>query len=223
MLVKRSCHGCAVGATDGVGIAPLEEHYACVDEPPGRFPDPTICHVCGSTTFEYVDDSHIRCVECGHGATVSRLVAVANAEQKPSPVAVSEFEERMRTYEEEAAAVFRGAPFRPYALDGRWSGPRSFGGHAASDGRTTSLTLAFSEGHPWDTTLPEVHVETRVGSMEGADRNVAAKADAFIFAQQQVHHLWSHTGVLRDDVRRYAFPREERAPTTQPQLGSGRS
>ena len=157
--------------------------------------------------FEYVDDSHIRCVECGHGATVSRLVAVAKAEQKPSPVALSEFEERMRTYEEEAAAVFRGAPFRPYALDGRWSGPRSFGGHGASDGRTTSLTLAFSEGHPWDTTLPEVRVETRVGSIEGVDRTSRRRSTRSC-SPTTVHHLWSHTGVLRDDVRRDVFPRD---------------
>jgi hypothetical protein len=120
--------------------------------------------------------------------------------------AVSEFEERMRTYEEEAAAAFRGAHFRPYALDGRWSGLRSFGGHVASDGRTTSLTLAFTEGQPWDSTLPEVRVETRVGYIEGLDRRVATKADEFMFAEQQVHHLWFQTGVLRDDVRRYASP-----------------
>ena len=160
--------------------------------------------MCGSTTFEQVDDLRIRCVECGHGATVSRLVAVADADQEPSLAAVSEFEERMCTYEKEAAAAFRGAPFRPYALDGRRSGLRSFGGHGASDERITSLTLTFSEGHPWDSTLPEVRVETRVGSLEGVDRNVAAKADAFVFAfaQQQAHHLWFQTGVLLDDVRR---------------------
>ena len=88
-------------------------HHPGVDEPDRRTPDPlaALCHVCGSTQFEYVDDSHIRCTECGHGATFVQMTAVRNP--NPSPAALSEAEERMRTLDAQTAAVFAGASFRP--------------------------------------------------------------------------------------------------------------
>ena len=113
----------------------------------------------------------------------------------------------MRLQGAQTAEAFNGAPFRPYALDDRWSGLRWFGGYGGSGEQTTSLTLAFSEGHPSDQTLPEVRVETRVPSIDGFDPIVAAEMDACMLAQDQVHHLWFHTGVMRDDIRRSVFPR----------------
>jgi hypothetical protein len=159
--------------------------------------------VCGSTRFEWVDDSHIRCVECGHGAAIQAMRLVSDP--NPSPAAVAQAEERMRAHEARMAAAFSGAPFRPYALDGRWSGLRWFGGHGGYDKRTDRLTLAFGDD-PGDRTLPEVRVETRVGSVDGVDRIAAAKMDAFMLARNQVDLLWRRTGVLRDDVRRSVFP-----------------
>jgi hypothetical protein len=164
-----------------------------------------LCHVCGSTTFEHVDDSHVRCVECGHGATFTRMTAVASP--NASPGAFSQAEDRMRGLDTQAAAAFAGAPFRPYALDKRWSGLRWFGGHGRSGDRTTSLTLAFGEDVR-DLTLPEIRVETRVRSFDAInDPIVSAKMDAFLLARNQVDHLWRKTGVLRDDIRRTVFPR----------------
>ena len=135
--------------------------------------------------FEYVDDSHIRCVECGHGATVSRFVAVAEANQKPSPVALAQFQERMRISEAQMAAAFRGVPFRPYALGWpmvrvslvRWSRRVGRADHELDGG--------LQRRPPVGSDAAEVRVETRIGSIGGVDPNVAAKVNAFMFAQRQ--------------------------------------
>jgi hypothetical protein len=162
--------------------------------------------VCGGAHFEYVDDSHIRCVECGHGGAFQRLTVVSDP--NPSPAALAQAEELMRAIDAQAVAAFSGAPFRPYALDDRWSGLRWFGGHGGSGERTTALLLAFGED-PWDLMLPEVRVETRVHSVGGVDNPIlAARMDALMLAGQQVDHLWRQTGVLRGDVRRSVFPRD---------------
>jgi hypothetical protein len=179
-----------------------------VDDPDRRAPDPVaaLCHVCGSTQFEHVDDSHIRCTECGHGATFVQMTAVRNP--TPSPAALSEAEELMRTLDAQTAAVFAGARFRPYALDERWTGLRSFGGYGGSGDRTSSLTLSFGED-PRDRARPEMLIETRVPSMDGIDDpTLGTEMDAFMLARQQVDHLWRQTGALRDDVRRSVFPRD---------------
>jgi hypothetical protein len=174
----------------------------------GTGPDPLsrLCLVCGSTTFEQVDDSHIRCIECGHGATVQRLVAVANP--NPSPADLAQVEERFRDIDARTLGAFTRAPFQPFALDDRWSGLRFFGGHGGSGDRTTSLGLAFAEDVR-DLSRPEVRVETRVRGVDLIDDPVvAAKMDAFTLAREQVHYLWRQTGVLRDDVRRAVFARD---------------
>jgi hypothetical protein len=107
------------------------------------------------------------------------------------------------------AAAFAGSPFRPYALDGRWSGLRWFGGHGGSGDRTTRLTLAFGE-NVRDLTLPEIRVETRLRSFDAInDPIVSVKMDALLLARSQVDHIWRQTGVLRDDIRRTAFPQDE--------------
>ena len=135
--------------------------------------------MCGSTTFEQVDESHIRCVECGHGATVTRLVAVANP--NPSSADIARAEERFRDIDDRTLGSFKRAPFRPFALDDRWSGLRFFGGHGGSGDRTTSLGLAFGEDVR-DPSLPEVRVETRVRDFDAIDDPVvAAKMDAFMW------------------------------------------
>jgi hypothetical protein len=171
--------------------------------------------VCGSTSFEQVDESHIRCAECGHGATFTRLVAVANP--NPSPADLAQAEERFRDIDARTLGAFTRAPFRPFALDDRWSGLRSFGGHGGSGDRTTSLGLAFGED-VCDLSLPEIRVETRVRDFDAInDPVVAAKMDAFMLARTQVDHLWRQTGVLRDDVRRSVFPRDG-ARTEDPTL-----
>jgi hypothetical protein len=161
--------------------------------------------VCGGTHFEYVDDSHIRCVECGHGATFQRMTLVADP--NPSPVARAQAEERMRALDAQMVAAFSGAPFRPYALDDRWSGLRWFGGCGRSGERIMSLSLAFGED-PRDLTLPEIRVETQVDAVRGADPILAARMDAFMLARNQVDYLWRQTGVLRDDVRQSVFRRD---------------
>jgi hypothetical protein len=171
---------------------------------PGPDPLSTLCHVCGSTTFEYVDESHIRCVECGQGATFTRLVAVVNP--NPSPADLAQAEERFRDIDARTLGAFTRAPFRPLALDHRWSGLRRFSGHGGSRDRTTNLTLAFGEDAR-DLTQPEIRVETRVRGFDPIDDSaMAAKMDAFMLAREQVDHLWRQTGVLRDDVRRSVFP-----------------
>jgi hypothetical protein len=165
-----------------------------------------LCHRCGSTTFELIDESHVRCVECGHGATFTHLEVVANPD--PSPADRARAAARRREHEAQASAAFELAPFQPYGLDQRWSGLRWFGGHGGSGDRTTSLTLAFSDD-PRDANAPEIRVETRLGSIGGIDDpTVAAKMAAFTLARQQVDHLWRATGALRDDVRRSTFPRD---------------
>src|SRR5262245_22914482 len=135
-------------------------HDARMTDAVGSGPDPRsrLCHMCGSTTFEQVDESHIRCVECGHGATVRRLVAVAN--RNPSPADLARAEERFRDIDASTLEAFTRAPFRPFALDERWSGLRFFGGHGGSSDGTTNLGLAFGEDVR-DLSLPEVRVETR--------------------------------------------------------------
>src|SRR4051812_28022242 len=178
-------------------------------------PDPfsTLCHVCGSTTFEQVDDSHIRCVECGHGATFTRLVAVANP--NPSPAHLALADERFRDIDDQMLAAFTRASFRPFALDHRWPGLRRLSGHGGSRDRTTSLTLAFGDDVR-DPTGPEIRVETRVRGFDAIDDSaMAAKMDAFMLARQQVDHLWRQTGVLRDDVRQSVFA-PDRAGTGDP-------
>jgi hypothetical protein len=174
-----------------------------------------LCHACGSTEFEWVDDSHIRCVECGHGATVARLTAVANRNR--SPEVLAQAEDRMRAHDAQTEAAFRGASFRPYALDAQWQGLRFFGGSGRSGDRITSLSLAFGDD-PRDLASPQVRIETRVSTVTGvADLSLGAKMDALMLARQQVGHLWRQTGVLRDEIRRSAFPRD-RARTEDPTL-----
>lgn len=190
---------------------------ARVADATGLGPDPLsrLCHVCGSTTFEQVDESHIRCAECGHGATFTRLVAVANP--NPSPADLAQAEERFRDIDARTLAAFTRAPFRPFALDDRWSGLRWFGGHGGSGDRTTSLGLAFGEDVR-DLSLPEIRVETRVRNFDATeDPLLAAKMDAFTLARNQVDHVWRQTGVLREDVRHSVFPRDG-ARTEDPTL-----
>jgi hypothetical protein len=165
-----------------------------------------LCHVCGSTTFEQLDESHIRCVECGHGATFTRLVAVANP--SPSPTDIARGEELFRDIDARTLGAFTRATFLPFALDHRWRGLRRFDGHGGNGDRTTSLTLAFGEDVR-DLKQPEIHVETRVPAFDLiGDPTSAATMDAFMLARTQVDHLWRQTGVLRDDVRRSVFPRD---------------
>ena len=183
-------------------------HAELMEDPDRGASDPrsALCHVCGSTQFKYVDDSHIRCDECGHGASVMRLTATASPD--PSPAALSEAKERLRAHDAEVTAAFTGAPFRPYAIDDRWSGLRSFAGHGSSGDRTTRLSLAFSED-PQDVSLPYARVETRCRVVDGIDDPaIAAKMGAFTLARVQVEQLWRGTGVLRDDVRASLFSRE---------------
>jgi hypothetical protein len=162
--------------------------------------------VCGSTAFERVDESHIRCVECGHGATFTRLVAVANP--NPSPADRAQAEERFRDIDARMLGAFTRARFRPFALDHGWSGLRRLSGHGGSADRTTGLTLAFGEDAR-DLTQPEIWVETRVRGFDPVgDSARAATMDAFMLAREQVDHLWRQTGVLRDDVRQSVFPRD---------------
>jgi len=174
-----------------------------------------LCHVCGSTEFEQVDTTHIRCDECGHGATVSRLTAVANP--NPSPEVRAQAEDRMRAHDSQTEAAFRGASFPPYALDAQWQGLRRFGGYGGSGDRITSLSLAFGDD-PRDLGSPEVRIETRVHTVAWVDDlTLGARMEAFVLARQQVDHLWRQTGVLREEIRRSAFPRDG-ARTEDPTL-----
>ena len=109
--------------------------------------------MCGATNFEFVDDSHFRCVECGQAGASHRLAVVSDP--NPSPAALAQAADRLRSMDARTVAAFSGAPFRPFALDDRWSGLRWFGGHSGSGEQATGLSLAFSED-PRDRMLPEV-------------------------------------------------------------------
>lgn len=103
-------------------------------------------------------------------------------------------------------AEFTDATFVPYGLDERWSGLRWFGGSGSSGSAVTNLVLAFGDA-PWDPNEPEVRIETRRADLQSlGDPTVEAQIVAGQMAREQVGHLWRETGVLRDDVRRAAFP-----------------
>jgi hypothetical protein len=141
-------------------------------------------------------------------------MAVANP--NPSPEVRAQAEDRMRAHDAQTEAAFRGASFRPYALDTQWQGLRRFGGYGGSGDRITGLSLAFGDD-PRDLDSPELRIETRVRNVAGDDAALGAKMDAFMLARQQVDHLWRQTGVLRDEIRRSAFPRDG-ARTEDPTL-----
>jgi hypothetical protein len=167
-----------------------------------------LCHVCGSTDHEQIDESHIRCVECGQSATFTRLAVVGNP--NPSRSDIAEADARFRVIDARTLAAFVGAPFRPLGLDDRWRGLRWFGGHGGTPDLTTDLTLAFGDD-PLDPASPEIRVETRLEQMTGLDDPATvARIHAFMLAKQQVDHLWRATGVLRDDVRQTVFARNQR-------------
>jgi len=180
---------------------PVPARLTPVPEPEPR----PLCHVCGSIEFDRVDESHVRCRECGHRATFSRITMVANAHVSPQQRAQTE--ELMRLRDAEMLAAFRAASFRPYGLDARWSGLRWFGGRGESGGRIEHLGLAYGED-PSDRELPEVRIETRVGKAGDTDPARDVHLDAWLFARRQVELLWRETGVLRDDVRAATFPRD---------------
>jgi hypothetical protein len=169
-----------------------------------RYPDRVqrgfLCHSCGCSEFEQIDDSHFRCVECGHGGTSTRLTAVADP--NPSPAKLAAAEEQMRWHDRKTAAAFGGAPFFPYALDDRWTGLRSFAGYGKSGDTVTTLSLAFGDS-PLDDDAAAVRVRTELPDRRGA---IDGRMAAFVLARQQVQHLWRQTGVLRPDIRRAIFP-----------------
>jgi hypothetical protein len=146
----------------------------------------------------------MRCAECGHGSTFTRLTAVAHG--TPSAAQRAALEDRRRQQDAQTTTLFDEANFAPYALDGRSARLRWFGGHGASNGIVTSLSLAFGDS-PFDEQTPEVRVTTQLPERPGeVERSIAARMASFMLARQQVEHLWQHTGVLRDEIRRAVFP-----------------
>ena len=164
----------------------------------------SLCHHCGSPEVEEVDESHLRCPECGQSSAFTRLTVTADA--NPSPAERAAAEDHLRSGAAIMRRAFGGATFFPYGLDERWSGLRRFAGHGGSGETARSLTLAFGDA-PWDEQSTEVRVETELLERDvSADTYLAARMSAFRLARQQVEHLWRHTGVLRDEIRRAAFP-----------------
>jgi hypothetical protein len=130
------------------------------------------------------------------------------ADADPTPPQRAAAEERWRSLDAQVRAAFGRAAFLPYALDDRWTGARRFGGWGGSNGTVTSLTLTFAN-EPRDLQAPEVRVTTELPSRHGGiDPLIASRMSAFMLALQQIQYLWQQTGVLRDDVRRAAFPRD---------------
>ena len=66
----------------------------------------------------------------------------------------------------EHSANVRDRAVPAYALDDRWTGLRSFGGHGGSNGALERLTLAFHGGVPGDD-VPRVRVETMLPQQVG--------------------------------------------------------
>jgi hypothetical protein len=160
-----------------------------------------LCNLCGSPLVpEIVAPGRGRCVECGHGFTFTTLTATAPPRTSSADRRLMAAEDRGRTRRTREA--FELAPFEPHALDERWKGLRWIGGWGGSDSETSHLELGHGDD-PFDPELPQV----RVGTHAAADDN----ARAFVWgdlAQQHVNARWSATGVLEDELRRAAYPRE---------------
>jgi hypothetical protein len=163
----------------------------------------SLCHRCGSPDIAQVDESHHRCTECGEESRFTHVTAVVN--DSPSPAQRAAAEDRLRSFAASTERAFAGASFFPYGLDDRWTGLRRFGGHGGSHDHASHLTLAFGDD-PSDAQAAEVRVETELPRRHYGETTLAARDSAFRLARHQVEHLWRHTGVLRDDVRRAAFP-----------------
>jgi hypothetical protein len=131
------------------------------------------------------------------------LTAVVN--DSPSPAQRAAAEDRLRSFAASTERAFAGASFFPYGLDDQWRGLRRFGGHGGSPDQASSLTLAFGDD-PSGEQSAEVRIETELPRRSYGDAILAARDLAFRLTRQQVEHLWHRTGVLRDDVRRAAFP-----------------
>ncbi|MGH9031874.1 MAG: hypothetical protein ACRDZV_07060 [Acidimicrobiia bacterium] len=117
--------------------------------------------------------------------------------------------ERLRRRREEGpGAHFTSATFCPYGLDDQWTGLRSFGGWGASNDEVTQLTLAHGDA-PWDSTSPNVRVETQIPGHIGTDgTRMPITGERAFLAQQLLNSLWRQTGQLPTEARRAAYPTE---------------
>lgn len=184
-----------------------------------RYPAPMairrgpLCDRCGSPGVVEVDDTHTRCPECSAVRTFTRMT-IGDTEVTRAQRAASR--DALRSIDARTRRAFGGASFFPYALDHRWRGLRRFGGHGGAEGHVTSLTLAFGD-EPWDEDAVDVRVQTDL--LGPGDRAPVAdlRMAAWLLTQAQVEEIWRLTGVLRDDVRRAAFPLAgDRADANQP-------
>jgi len=99
--------------------------------------------------------------------------------------------------------VFVEAGFAPIGLDEQWTGLRWFGGSGTSNGVVTHLELAHGD-NPFDRSEPQVRVRATMAV------DLPFPLVRWTVARSLLQHFWRETGVLADDVRRAAFPRETR-------------
>jgi hypothetical protein len=103
--------------------------------------------------------------------------------------------------------IFETAPFHPYALDDRWTGLRSFGGHGGSNGALERLRLAHG-GLPGDD-VARVQVETMLPQRVGRDGPRQTDLQRVMTAHSLLAELVHETGIdLPDDVRAAAYPQQ---------------
>jgi hypothetical protein len=155
----------------------------------------SLCSRCGSSDWEELSETRVRCAECGLGAT--RTMLVARRDDAPLDEAVQhEARELQEFMARGMRASFDEATFPCFGLDERWTGRRWYGGQGGSNGRITHLSLAHGDD-PYDPSAPQVRVESR------APDEVALR---HFLPRDLVGYVWRMTGVLEPEVRHAAFP-----------------
>jgi hypothetical protein len=161
------------------------------------------CPQCGGVEQRDVAPGVKECVDCGLQSNWRPLVARApEPGATPDPGAVA----RIGAVWDRMAQRFAAAPFAPYALDARWTGPRWFGGAGGAQGEHTRLEVAH--GAPPDEDEPRVRIETSVAQRVGIGGPRDARLHRAMVVQQLLRHYAHEFGALPDDVRAAAFPRD---------------
>jgi hypothetical protein len=176
-----------------------------------------MCHRCGGTEREEIDDSHARCAECGEELSFSRLVLMSDDDTARTPQEQAQLDRLVAEMRRRPDERFEARPFPVYGLDDRWTGLRFIGGSGSSDGETTLLGLAH--GDPVDPDAPHVRVDTSRPQRIGRTTRREPRLDRMFLAKNLAGHLWRETGVLRDDVRAAAFALDEGSPFSVDPVG----
>ena len=149
--------------------------------------------------MERISDSELRCQNCGLSARTARLTTLGR--DPSTPKTETDLAEELAFDRDRArmnAMAYEAAPFRPYGLDGRWSGTRWFSGQGSSDGVLNRLELAHGES-PADKTAPEARIATQVPRpVFGVD---GLEHELWMQGRMMVSWLWHETAAVPEDVR----------------------